>query len=181
MIPVENAHLLVAGKTHPGMTGKNNEDQFAVSAYQVSSNDPTPSLFTIIADGIGGHLAGEVASEIAVEMISNAVAESDASQPTAILQASIIQAGKTIRAQSDENVEQRGMGTTCIVAWVIDDRLYTASVGNSRMYMLRGGNMHQVNVDHTWVQEAVEIGALTPRASPQPPQCQCDPQVSRLP
>jgi protein phosphatase len=144
------------------MLGKNNEDLFSVAAYRLSSTDPTPVLFAMVADGIGGHQAGEVASEIAVEMISQAIAESDASQPTAIMQAAIIRASQTILAQSQADPKKKGMGTTCICTWLIDDRLYIASVGNSRLYLLREGKLHQVNVDHTWVQEAIEAGALTP-------------------
>jgi protein phosphatase len=53
------------------------------------------------------------------------------------------------------------MGTTTICAWVIGNRLYSASVGNSRLYLIRDGRMHQLNIDHTWVQEAVEAGILT--------------------
>jgi len=162
MIPVERAHLYVAARSHPGMSGKSNEDLFSVTAFQVSANDPTPAVFAIVADGIGGHRAGEVASEIAVEMISQAIAESDASQPTAILQAAIIRANQAIYAQSQANAEQKGMGSTCVCAWVIGDRLYTASVGDSRIYLIRGNTIQQLTTDHTWVQEAVEHGALTP-------------------
>ena len=103
MIPVERAHLKVAARSHEGMTDKNNEDQFAVTAYELSSTDSTPALFAIVADGIGGHQAGEVASEIAVDMISQAVAESDGSQPTAIMQAAAIQASQAILAQSEND------------------------------------------------------------------------------
>jgi protein phosphatase len=161
MIPVERAHLNVVADSHPGMMGKNNEDQFSISAFQRSATDTTPSLFAVIADGIGGHRAGEVASEIAVEMISDAVARSDASQPTAIMQAAIIQASQAIFAESKGEDEKQGMGTTCVCVWIIGKQLYTASVGNSRLYLLRGSRMHQLTVDHTWVQEAVEAGALT--------------------
>jgi len=161
MIPVERAHLNVVADSHPGLVGKNNEDQFSISAYQLSATDTTPSLFAILADGIGGHRAGEVASKIAVEMISEAVTHSDASQPTAIMQAAIIQASQAILTESKSEDTKQGMGTTCVCAWVIGNQLYTTSVGNSRLYLLRGGKMHQLTVDHTWVQEAVEAGALT--------------------
>jgi protein phosphatase len=161
MIPVEQPHLEIAADTHSGMKGKNNEDQFSVSAYTLSILKDTPSVFAIVADGIGGHRAGEVASAIAVEMISQSVAESDASQPVAIMQAAMIQASQTIYAQSSNDPEKEGMGTTCVCAWVIGNQLYSAFVGNSRVYLARGGRLVQLNVDHTWVQEAVDAGALT--------------------
>lgn len=161
MIPIEKAHLKIAADTHNGMQGKNNEDQFSVLAYKLSVLDETPSVFAIIADGIGGHRAGEVASAIAVEMISQSVTESDASQPVAIMQAAMIRANQAIFTQASNDDQKNGMGTTCVTAWVIDDKLYSASVGNSRLYLLRGGKLVHLNVDHTWVQEAVDAGALT--------------------
>lgn len=162
MIPQRRAHLRVAAGSDAGRRGKNNEDQFSVTAFQVGSSDPTPALFALVADGIGGHQAGEVAAKIAVEMLCEAVAESDASQPEAILEAAILRASDTIRTQAEENEERKGMGTTVICAWVIGKKLYTAAVGNSRLYLLRGGELRQLNWDHTWVQEAVDAGALTP-------------------
>jgi protein phosphatase len=161
MIPVEQAHLTISADTDTGAKGKNNEDQFSVLAYNLSVLDDTPSVFAIIADGIGGHQAGEVASAIAVEMISQSVAESDASQPVSIMQAAMIRANQTIFAQASNDDKKNGMGTTCVTAWVIGNKLYSASVGNSRLYLLRGGKLIQLNIDHTWVQEAVDAGALT--------------------
>lgn len=162
MIPVKQAHLSVAAGSHAGMRGKNNEDQFSVTAYRMNNNDPTRSVFAIVADGIGGHRAGEVAASIAVEMISQAIAESDASQPTAIMQAAILQASQAILAQSESDEDKEGMGTTAACIWVIEERMYVASVGNSRIYLLRNEQLIQVNKDHTWVQEAIDAGALTP-------------------
>jgi protein phosphatase len=162
MIPaVQSCYKVLAG-SHPGKRGKNNEDQFAISTYQLSATNTQPSLFAMVADGIGGHKAGDVASEIAAEMIPQAVAESDASQPNAIMQAAILQASQAILAKSNQDEDKKGMGTTCVCAWVIGDRLYTAAVGDSRLYLLRDGWMYQMTEDHTWVQEAVEAGALTP-------------------
>jgi protein phosphatase len=95
-------------------------------------------------------------------MITEAVAQSDASQPTAIMQAAIMQASDVIRARAVAAEQAKGMGTTAICAWIIGKSLYVASVGNSRIYLLRNRKMIQVNKDHTWVQEAVDAGALTP-------------------
>jgi len=161
MIPVEKAHLLVAAATDPGMKGKNNEDQFAVTAYQLSSTKSTPSVFAIVADGIGGHRSGEIASDIAVEMICDAVASSDASQPVEIMKAAIIQASQAILAQGNHSNEHLGMGTTCVCTWIIGNQLFVTHVGNSRLYLLRSGHLIQLNIDHTYVQEAIDAGALT--------------------
>jgi protein phosphatase len=161
MIPRNEAHLRVNAGSHQGMKGKNNEDAFAISAYELSETDATPALFAMVADGIGGHRAGEVASNIAVEMVSDAVKESDASQPTAIMQAAILQASQAILTQADADEGKQGMGTTVSCVWIVGEQLYSANVGNSRVYLLRNGRLIQLNVDHTWVQEAVDVGALT--------------------
>ena len=70
MIPAERSHLHAAAQTHPGMSGKNNEDRYAISAYRLEGEDALPVVLTVVADGIGGHRAGEVAAEMAVETVS---------------------------------------------------------------------------------------------------------------
>jgi len=161
MIPSKKAHLNIAAGTDAGRKGKNNEDQYAVAAFKLNKTEATPVVFAIVADGIGGHRAGEVASNIAVEMICDAVAASDASQPLAIMEAALIQASQAIQTQGSNSESQFGMGTTAITAWVIGEKLYSVHVGNSRLYLLRGRKLVQLNVDHTWVREAIDAGALT--------------------
>ncbi|MES0360322.1 MAG: PP2C family serine/threonine-protein phosphatase [Anaerolineales bacterium] len=161
MIPLESAHLSVFAATHPGIGGKNNEDNYAVSAYQISESDPTPALIAIIADGVGGHQAGEIASSLAVETISQVIAESDADQPLVTLEQAFYQANEAIYSQSISDSEQVGMSTTAACAWVIGDRLYISSVGDSRIFLIREERIIQVTIDHTWVQEAIESGILT--------------------
>lgn len=162
MIPVERAHLYIAATTHPGRKGKNNEDRYAVAAYKLSRRDPHSSVFAVIADGVGGHRAGEVAAEIAVETISRVVGSSNGKQPLNILQNAISQADQQIYLQAEVNLDRLGMSTTSACAWVISDRLYIASVGDSRIYLRRGYGLYQLTTDHTWVQEAIDSGALTP-------------------
>ncbi|RME89371.1 MAG: serine/threonine-protein phosphatase, partial [Anaerolineae bacterium] len=162
MIRTDRAHLHVATRTHPGVADRNNEDRYAVTSYRVSAEDPTPVVFAVLADGIGGHRAGEVAAEMAVNYISQKVAESDTSHPVQTLQEAIQTASRAIASQSASVGAQRGMGATCACVWVIGERLYTASVGDSRIYLLRGEDIHQLTTDHTWVQEALERGIITP-------------------
>ena len=91
MIPAERAHLHVAAVSDPGISGKKNEDRLRVTAFSTPQDPPLPSLLAIIADGIGGHRAGEIAAEIAIETIGKVVAASDASQPVFILHEAIQQ------------------------------------------------------------------------------------------
>lgn len=144
------------------MAGKSNEDRYAISAYRLDNDGNTPSVFAIVADGVGGHKAGEIAAEIAVNTISHAIAISDGTQPLETLENAIIQAGEAIQRQSNNDKSQQGMGSTCACIWVIGDRLYTASVGDSRIYLLRNGVIQQTTIDHTWVQEALEHGIIRP-------------------
>ena len=162
MIPSERSHLFVAATTHPGMTGKSNEDRYSVSAFRLDDEFSTPSVFAIVADGIGGHKAGEIAAEIAVNTISYFISESDGSEPVETLEYAIIQAGDAIQKQSLKDITQQGMGSTCACAWIIDDRLYIGSVGDSRIYLLRNGVIRQITIDHTWVQEALDHGIIKP-------------------
>jgi len=158
----ERAHLYVAANTHPGMKGKNNEDRYAISAHRLGSKKNIPAVLAIVCDGIGGHRAGEVAAEIAVETISKTVVVGDPAQPLATLRKAIQDASEAVRVQSDSNSERRGMGATCVCVWAIGDRMYTASVGDSRLYLVRDDQIRQLTTDHTWIQEAIEYGALTP-------------------
>lgn len=169
MIRTERAHLSIVVNSHAGMTGKNNEDRYAVSSYRLSEELALPVLFAVIADGIGGHRAGEVAAELAVNHVSQVIAESDGRRPRKILERAIHEASKSIADHAALSIEQHGMGATCACVWVIGDRLFTASVGDSRIYLLREGRIQQLTTDHTWVQEAVERGILTPEMAREHP------------
>ncbi|MEZ0397336.1 MAG: protein phosphatase 2C domain-containing protein [Anaerolineales bacterium] len=162
MIRVSETPFTVAALTHPGLSGKQNEDRFAVSAYRLGRRDATPSLFAVVSDGIGGHRAGEVAAEIAVEVLSQTVAASSGRTPLATLQEAVREASQAISNQARDDTQRLGMGTTCACVWIIANRLYTASVGDSRIYLLRGDSLQQLSTDHTWIQEAVERGLLDP-------------------
>ena len=165
MIPSDRPHLLITSATHEGMRGKNNEDRYGVSVLRTGkAADALPVVFAVLCDGIGGHRAGEVAAEIAVETVSKAVAAADPAQqkPQDVLQEGIQKASQTIRAQAEGDSGRKGMGSTCVCAWVIGDRLYSAYVGDSRLFMIRDGQIQQMTIDHTWVQEAIEFGVLTP-------------------
>ncbi|MBN1148588.1 MAG: serine/threonine-protein phosphatase [Anaerolineales bacterium] len=162
MIPSERSHLHVAAQSHPGMSGKNNEDRYAVSAYRLEGENALPVVLAIVSDGIGGHRAGEVAAEMAVETISQTIAASDGSQPVETLRQAVSLASRQIMLHSESNPEKSGMGATCACAYIIDDRLYAAYVGDSRIYLLREDTITQLSIDHTWIQEAIEAGILNP-------------------
>jgi len=161
MIRTTLPHLQIAALSHAGMSGKNNEDCYEVSAFQLDRDDPRPAVFAVVADGIGGHNAGEVAAELAVNYITKEVAESNAHKPITILGDAIRGASQAIAELAANNETQKGMGATCACAWVIENKLYTAYVGDSRIYLLRDKHIQRLTIDHTWVQEAFEKGIIT--------------------
>lgn len=161
MNPAEQANLQATVVTHPGMKGKLNEDRYAVSTHTYQLQTPIYSTLAIISDGIGGHRAGEVAAEMTVELIGRKIAESNPLRPQAALKEAIIATSQAVREEAMKDLSKRGMGATCACAWILGDRLYIASVGDSRVYLIRGERIRQLTVDHTWIQEAVDKGLLT--------------------
>ncbi len=156
----QQSHLNVAALSHAGMTGKNNEDRFAISSYSTEADRPV--LFAVLSDGIGGHRAGEVAAELTVNYISETVSQSNGKNPIQIMESAIHAASQAIAARSASNEEQHGMGSTCACVWIEGTSLFIAYVGDSRVYLVRDGSIQRLTIDHTWVQEAVDKGIITP-------------------
>jgi protein phosphatase len=91
-----------------------------------------------------------------------AVAHSDGRHIQETIGDAVIEASDAIAAHSQSNPNLKGMGATCAAAWIVGDRLHTAYVGDSRIYLMRAGRIQQLTVDHSWVQEAIDRGMLTP-------------------
>ena len=146
--------------SHEGMSGKRNEDSLGAFAYRV--NGSKKIILGVVADGVGGQIAGEVASRLAVETVDdyfkNLKRFSDINRH---LEDAIVAANSSVYQASQENSQYRGMSTTMAITAIIDDRLYTAHVGDSRIYLFRNGKLRQISTDHTWAQEAIEAGLLT--------------------
>lgn len=163
MIRTTESHLHISALTHAGLSGKNNEDRFYVGTFQLSQEDPRPSILGLVCDGIGGHRAGEVAAGLAAEYISRAIALSDGQDPLRTLWHAIDDASRAIAAHAASRADLQGMGSTCACAWVIGHQLFAAYVGDSRLYLIRGKQAQRLSRDHSWVQEAMEKGILTER------------------
>lgn len=162
MIAAEHPHLYVAAITHPGMKGKENEDRYAIAAHQLSADSNKPSLLMVVADGVGGHRAGEVASQLAVGQIVQIIGGSNAQSPVEILRDAIEAATQSILDSARQDESRQGMGATCVCAWILGDKLYACWVGDSRLYIIRDGQIWQVTTDHSWIQEALAHGILSP-------------------
>jgi serine/threonine protein phosphatase PrpC len=115
----------------------------------------------VVADGMGGHAAGEVASEIAVETIREEYYEAASDEVMEILAQAIKQANQVIYDRATEQAARAGMGTTCVAVVIRGPLAYIANVGDSRVYLLRDGQIRQLTNDHSWVAEQVRAGMLT--------------------
>ncbi len=153
-------HLKTDAATHAGLVGKQNEDRYAVTSYFVGKNHDIPATFAVLCDGIGGHRAGEVAAEMGVSIITEAVQVGDPSYPLITLRNAISRASRAIFQASQTDHGREGMGSTCACAWVIGNLLYTANLGDSRIYLMRKRHLVQLTTDHTWVQEALDAGMI---------------------
>jgi serine/threonine protein phosphatase PrpC len=154
--------LDVAQLTDVGRKRPHNEDNMAYVIPKDAQVMAKKGALFVVADGMGGHAAGEVASEIAVETISSAYYQDDNNEDiTASLLHAIKRANALIHQRAAENMMRSGMGTTCVAAVLRGSTAYIANIGDSRAYMVRAGQVRQVSQDHSWVEEQVRAGLLT--------------------
>lgn len=166
------------GKTDVGRAREHNEDAFAIAdlsrggatvadAVRTHEVGERGTLF-MVADGMGGAAAGEIASEMAIDVVLKEVAEQlakgdrlDEEQFASAIKRATASANAHIHAFALEHPEFRGMGTTATVAGVLGDTLYLAQVGDSRAYLIRNGVGQQITKDQSLMQKLIEAGELT--------------------
>lgn len=141
--------------TDIGRKRKQNQDYVFTSERAIGN---LPNLF-IVADGMGGHKAGEYASKYTVETICNCVERSLEKNPTLILQKAIETANTHIRKRASEDISLEGMGTTVVAATCLGRYLQVANVGDSRLYVVNK-EIRQITRDHSKVEEMVRMGVL---------------------
>ncbi len=140
------------------MIRSGNEDNFTVDA------NPERGIY-IVADGMGGHAAGEVASEMAVQIIQRELKQVTdlETESVAKLTADTLRlANRAIHDRTITEVDKQGMGTTASVLVISGAKYLIGQVGDSRVYLLRDGALTQLTKDHSYVQEQVDAGFLTP-------------------
>ena len=140
--------------TDIGQRRKQNQDYVFTSEIPLG---PLSNLF-IVADGMGGHNAGDYASKHAIERIVEEV-ENSKDSPVETLERAIQSANRYIRVKSRENEDMTGMGTTVVAATITDDVMYVANVGDSRLYIINT-EIKQITVDHSLVEEMVRMGGI---------------------
>lgn len=141
--------------TDIGQKRKINQDYVFSSEKSVGN---LPNLF-IVADGMGGHKAGEYASKCTVETICDEVKRSFEKNPTIILRKAIEKANENIRKQAQEDTNLEGMGTTVVAATLMGKYLQIANVGDSRLYVIND-TIKQITRDHSLVEEMVRMGGI---------------------
>jgi len=154
--------LVFAAATDVGRMRTNNEDSYL-------SSQPVAA----VADGMGGHSAGEVASAIAIEELTALRDRGPWENETAAtddLKQAILRANRRIREMAAGDRRLNGMGTTLVALLEDGDMVHVANVGDSRGYLLRQGELSQVTVDHSLVQELVDDGRLSPEDAERHPQ-----------
>lgn len=142
--------------TDIGKKRKLNQDYVFTSEIPVGY---LPNLF-LVADGMGGHNAGDYASRYTIETIVEEIGSSSNDSPVIVLEKAIQSANRLIRQKSFEDEDFSGMGTTVVAATIDDDRLCVANVGDSRLYVINNQEIKQITRDHSLVEEMVRMGGL---------------------
>jgi serine/threonine protein phosphatase PrpC len=135
--------------TDPGLIRSNNEDSAFAGARLI-----------VVADGIGGLPAGELASDIVIRGVRDLDAKLPDGDPERVLRIAVAAANDEIQIVADEDPDRYGMGTTCTAMLLVDDQIFLAHVGDSRGYLLHDGAFTQVTVDDTYVQMLVDAGEI---------------------
>ena len=138
------------GKSDVGKIRQLNEDFYTFDAPHLA----------IVADGMGGHAAGEIASKMATRSVTTFLDTQDTIDEDT-LRLSIIKANDVVYHASESNSDYSGMGTTMIICYEKDDIIHWAHVGDSRFYLYRDGKLHQITQDHSFVGELERSGQIT--------------------
>jgi protein phosphatase len=144
-----------SGKTDIGSKRRTNQDCIFVSDDPIGS---LPNLY-IVADGMGGHRAGDKASRMAIDITVDFVEKSTIENPIAVLKRAMIFANNEIYKAASQDTDLTGMGTTMVAAVAKEGKLYVANIGDSRLYAI-DGEIRQITMDHSLVEEMIRNGEL---------------------
>lgn len=142
--------------TDIGRRREMNQDYMYTSETAVGK---LPNLF-IVADGMGGHKAGEYASRYTVEKMVEVISRELSEEPVAILGMAMQEANRGLIREAAEDTQKAGMGTTVVAATVLENRMYVANVGDSRLYIMNHEAITQITRDHSLVEEMVRMGEM---------------------
>jgi serine/threonine protein phosphatase PrpC len=154
--------VTVACKTDLGRVRENNEDKFEYFLPEDDSLLASRGLVFLVCDGMGGHAAGQIASELTAKTFIDVYLNHPASDAQVAMAGAVGAANRFVLDVARAVPSRRGMGTTLSGLILLQDRAYTVQVGDSRIYRSRNGEMATLTHDHTWVDEAIRLGTLTP-------------------
>lgn len=149
------AMIKTVSATHIGLKRKLNQDYVFTADREVGY---LPNLY-LVADGMGGHKAGDFASKYAVETIVEEISSKKEKDTFAALNQAIIEANSRIKKKAGEDDSMYGMGTTLVAAVIEGTALKVANVGDSRLYLINE-KIEQITIDHSYVEEMVRLGGL---------------------
>jgi protein phosphatase len=170
VLGVEKEHVMANGlpslevfaRTDKGIKRSNNEDSMTSVVPQDEQVMTQKGALFVVADGLGGHDAGEIASDLVVRVVTESYYQNTSSDTGTALVQAMRQANIALsRSIELEGRTVKSMGTTCIAAVVHGATVYIANVGDSRAYIVREGKARQISLDHSWVAEQVRQGAMT--------------------
>lgn len=142
--------------TDTGIKRKTNQD------YVFISEEPIGQLNNvfIVADGMGGHNAGDFASEFCVEKVIDTIKKSKLKTPISIFENAIKKANESLIKEAESKPELDGMGTTMVAATIVNDIMYVANIGDSRLYVIDKKEIRQITEDHSLVEAMVKTGEI---------------------
>jgi len=152
----------LANLTDTGMVREQNEDYYCYAEPDEDQLFRTKGRLVVVADGMGGHIGGQIASGLAVDTLRRTYLEDPSDDPRDGLVAGFRNAHAAIHDYVREHPELKSMGTTCTAAVVRDYQLFYGHIGDTRLYQVHNGAISQVTRDHSMVNRLVEEGKLTP-------------------
>ena len=143
------------GKTDVGKRRDSNQDNIFISDSPVGS---LPNLY-IVADGMGGHAAGDFASRYAIQTVVDFVKKATVRNPISLIRRALINANRELYVEAEKDVAKGGMGTTMVICVVDGMRLICGNIGDSRLYLIND-EIRQITMDHSLVEELIRNGQL---------------------
>jgi PPM family protein phosphatase len=160
----------VSSQSDIGCVRQNNEDSFGYWEPDDDEQFLRKGRLAVVADGMGGYEGGQEASRLAVETLVAVYRDFAGDNPQEALTEALQAAHDHIRQFSFLHPELRGMGTTCTAAAIVQDALYYVHVGDTRLYLIRDGQITKVTRDHSYVGRLVEAGMISPEEAEKHPQ-----------
>lgn len=156
------AHVSVGAKTDLGRVRENNEDKFEFYIPDDELILASRGQIFVVCDGMGGHAAGQIASELACKTFIDVYLSHPGGDPKEALSTAIHAANRWVFLTARANTARKDMGTTLSALVLLQEKAYCVQVGDSRIYRLRDGELSQITQDHTFVNELVRAGTITP-------------------